>query len=176
ITANPPLLDVPTYSLATLTSDGQTGMNILTYATPVSVTPDRVWTIGLYKGTQSRDNFAARKEGVLQVLTEPHHSLVKLLGGSSGYDVNKQEECASLGFAWESLDKTEKYPMVLPKCAQYLHLTLLGDLVDAGSHDVAICKVESMFVSDDNSSNEKHLATSLLREMEIITVQGRVAT
>jgi hypothetical protein len=39
-TTTPPLLDVPTYSLATLNEDGSTNMNILTYATPVAIRPD----------------------------------------------------------------------------------------------------------------------------------------
>ena len=32
-------------------------MNVLTYATPVSVQPSRMWCIGLYKGTLSHENF-----------------------------------------------------------------------------------------------------------------------
>ena len=49
-TTAPPLLDVPTYSLATVSVDGRTAMNILTYATPVSATPERIWALSLFKG------------------------------------------------------------------------------------------------------------------------------
>ena len=49
-TTTPPLLDVPTYSLATTSVDGRTAMNILTYATPVSATPVRMWVLSLFKG------------------------------------------------------------------------------------------------------------------------------
>ena len=49
-TTTPPLLDVPTYSLATTSVDGRTAMNILTYATPVSATPVRMWALSLFKG------------------------------------------------------------------------------------------------------------------------------
>jgi flavin reductase (DIM6/NTAB) family NADH-FMN oxidoreductase RutF len=55
------------YSLATLNEDGSTNMNIVTFATPVSIEPRRVWAVSLYKHTLSRENFEARGGGVLQV-------------------------------------------------------------------------------------------------------------
>jgi hypothetical protein len=81
-TTTPPLLDSPTYSLATLNLDGSTNHNILTYATPLSVTPLRVWSIGLFKGTRSEENFQRTGMAVLQLLREPHAKLVQLLGGT----------------------------------------------------------------------------------------------
>jgi hypothetical protein len=69
-TTIPPLLDVPVYSLSTLGgsngSDGKSTMNILTYATPVGIQPNRIWCISLYKGTLSYDNFIRERQGVLQ--------------------------------------------------------------------------------------------------------------
>mmetsp|Transcript_63519 Transcript_63519/g.187516 ORF Transcript_63519/g.187516 Transcript_63519/m.187516 type:complete len:209 (-) Transcript_63519:37-663(-) len=186
LTSTPPLLDVPTYSLATLGRNGRTGMNILTYATPVSIRPERVWSIGLFKGTVAHENFRDRRSGVLQLLRTPHYKVVKLLGGASGRDVDKEAECAKLGFPWMSMskeceeDQNEESHLVLPGCASYIKLTLLGDLIDAGSHDIALCRVESMLTDDDSSheeGNEKpsYLSTAALREMGIITEQGRVA-
>jgi flavin reductase (DIM6/NTAB) family NADH-FMN oxidoreductase RutF len=176
ITSTPPLLNVPTYSLATLSPDGRkTGMNILTYATPVSINPDRVWAIGLYKGTQAHEHFSVSKQGVLQLLTEPHSKLVRLLGSTSGYDVDKQSECRKLGFEWVSLQQRKDAPLVLPGCAHYLSLKLQGELIDAGSHDIAICRVDSMFVDYNESKQGGLLMTATLRDMGIITEQGRVA-
>jgi flavin reductase (DIM6/NTAB) family NADH-FMN oxidoreductase RutF len=176
ITSTPPLLNVPTYSLATLSPDGrETGMNILTFATPVSVNPDRVWAIGLYKKTQAHEHFSVRKQGVLQLLTERHSKLVRLLGGSSGHNVDKQSECRQLGFEWVSLQPKKDAPLVLPGCAHYLSLKLQGELIDAGSHDVAICRVDLMFVDDDEAKQGGHLMTATLRDKGIITKQGRVA-
>jgi len=188
----PPLLDVPTYSLATRNSDGSTNMNILTYATPVSVRPDRIWSLGLFKGTQSHENFC--RDGttgtstcILQLLTDDHIPVVKLLGGSSGKDVNKQEECSLLGLKWESLSQDEttlqSSPlMVLPRCAYYIELQLVGDIMDCGSHDMALCRVLKMHVvaeKDDGeggpNGNNDYLSTAKLRELGIITAQGRVA-
>ena len=215
-TTIPPLLDVPTYSLATINSStekttdsdddandandtgttGTTNMNVITYATPISISPNRLWSIGLYKQTKTYENFIQSKKGILQLLSINHTSIVKLLGGSSGRDVDKCLECDKLGFGWisshtdddtddgedttDGIDRIdESWPQVLPGCTCYIRLSLVGDMIDCGSHDVAICKVESMFVvgNDGNDGNEDttHLSTSLLREMGIITEQGRVA-
>mmetsp|Transcript_56616 Transcript_56616/g.66167 ORF Transcript_56616/g.66167 Transcript_56616/m.66167 type:complete len:211 (-) Transcript_56616:445-1077(-) len=187
-TITPPLLTSPTYSLATQGTDGTTGMNILTYASPASITPDgnRVWTLGLYKGTIAYENFQRTGTGVLQLLTPRHAKLVRLLGGSSGRDVDKRLECERLGFPWmrmsmspsehnEANNNANRGPEVLPECCCYLRLTLVGDLVECGSHDVAVCKVEEMLVPDGETYDGVHLDTAMLRDMGIITAQGRVA-
>lgn len=204
-TSTPPLLDVPTYSLATqgtlsLSDDNEqkststTAMNILTYATPVSIRPDRIWSIGLYKGTTTHENFVTQKEGVLQLLKPEHAPIVKLLGGSSSREVDKAEGCKRLGFRWISKEmnvivgnlggvgKDNTMPCdLLPNCACYLKLSLVGELIDCGSHDVALCKVESISVATEGSQidglepDREYLNTALLREMKIITDQGRVA-
>ena len=183
VTSTPPLLDVPTYSLATLDKESnETGMNILTYATPVSIKPDRIWCIGLYKGTVAHKNFMDNGEGVLQLLAPEHATLVKLLGGSSGRDVDKEEECEKLGFKWITTDGIEQ--KLLPGCICYLKLKLAssdGQLIDFGSHDAALCVVESIFIENDiqedkdTNSEPKYLNSAMLRELGIINPQGRVA-
>ena len=176
-TSDPPLIDVPTYSLATKDISGKTGMNILTYATPISIRPDRIWSLGLFKGTVTHENFAKTGKGVLQLLSTDHAKLVRLLGGKSGKDIDKKAECEKLGMPWHSID--EELPELLPGCCHYLRLTRVGDLVDCGSHELAICRVESMFVSihdnEDDSSEREKLQTSTLRDLGIITKAGRVA-
>ena len=197
-TTVPPLVDVPTFSMATCNriddddaGSTTTNMNILTYATPVSVRPDRVWSIGLYKETLSYQNFCRDRSCILQLLTDKHIPLVKLLGGTSGNDVDKGSECAKLGFQWGHLPETttattttteseqrpggeRPQPQVLPDCAYYLKLKAIGDIVDCGSHCVAICKVEEMFVSKDEGKTD-YVSTATLRDLGIITEQGRVA-
>lgn len=42
-------LSVPVFSLATINEDGSTNMNIVTYASPVGIKPERLWMISLYK-------------------------------------------------------------------------------------------------------------------------------
>jgi hypothetical protein len=107
-TTSPPLIDVPTYSMATVNEDGTTNMNILTYATPVSTRPDRVWSLGLYKGTLTEQNFVKTRTCILQLLTEQHTSIVKTFGGSSGRDVNKEQVCADLGLSWQELPQDDE--------------------------------------------------------------------
>ncbi|GFH57490.1 hypothetical protein CTEN210_13966 [Chaetoceros tenuissimus] len=163
ITSVPPLIDVPTYSLATLDGQGKTCMNILTYATPVSVRPDRVWSIGIFKGTQTHENFSKSKRGILQLLAPRQSKVVRLLGGSSGKDVDKCEECKKLGFPWiildgEEVEGEEEMPLVLPDCVYYLELTLIGDEAN-----------------EDEIQQVPYLNTASLREMGIITSAGRVA-
>lgn len=178
VTEIPPLLDVPTYSMATTNEDGTTNMNILTYATPVSVRPDRVWAIGLYKDTLSYENFCRERSCILQLLKDDHIPLVKLLGGSSGSLVDKRQGCEALGFVWAILSKNEVEegcsPLTLPKCAYYLKLSAVGEMIDCGSHKVAICKTDNMFVSDEDTKTD-YLSTARLRELGIITEQGRIA-
>ena len=161
-----------------------TNMNIVTYATPVSVSPDRVWAVGLFKDTLSYHNFCQTRSCILQLLTNKHIPLVKVLGGSSGREVDKQTTCQELGFAWKQLgEKSDmnmnmnmNMPMVLPGCAHYLKLEAIGELHDCGSHVVAICKVQGMFSSmDHDQAQQPHLMTARLRELGIITEQGRVA-
>lgn len=178
-TTTPPLIDVPTFSMATTNEDGTTNMNILTYATPVSVRPDRVWTLGLYKDTLSYANFCRERSCILQLLKEEHIPLIKLLGGSSGTTVDKQEECSKEGFFWGVLSCSDEQqqistPLTLANCAYYLKLAAVGDLVDCGSHAVAVCKVEEMYVSNEEAKTV-YLSTARLRELGIITDQGRVA-
>jgi hypothetical protein len=99
-----PLIDVPTYSLAMLDEQGKTNMNIVMYVTPGSITPDRLWCVGVVKSSLTHINFISSKFGILQLLRPQQSSLVKLLGSSSGRDVDKQRECGKLGFEWQPLE------------------------------------------------------------------------
>ena len=164
-------------------------MNIVTYATPVSIRPERVWALGLYKETVSEENMSRSKECILQLLTEDHTSVIGLLGGTSGRDVDKEAECSKLGLEWQELNEdgtkdSTVYPKVLPGCRTYLHLTLQGDFIDAGCHLIApYCKVERIWTSfseedeDDEPLTEEestlHLTTGRLRDLGLITKQGR---
>ena len=199
-TSFPPLLDVPVYSLSTLgssdngngtTTNNKSTMNILTYATPVSIKPYRMWSISLYKGTLSHENFTRNRRGILQLLCPEHASckgksgvegeLIRLLGGSSGNDIDKRILCEEMGYEWENLpnEKEEdiEWPSVLPSCIYYLKLELVGDMIDCGSHEVALCKVVSMISSEeitDASEELDSLSTRQLRRDSIISELGRV--
>ncbi|KAJ1427306.1 hypothetical protein B484DRAFT_307296, partial [Ochromonadaceae sp. CCMP2298] len=89
-------LDVPVWSLATLNADGSTNMNIVTYASSVSMKPPK-WALSLYKGSLSHENFRQRGWGMLQQLTLRHAPCVALLGKQSGRDLDKMAELQRLG-------------------------------------------------------------------------------
>jgi flavin reductase (DIM6/NTAB) family NADH-FMN oxidoreductase RutF len=186
----------------------RTNMNIITYATPVSFAPERIWVIGLYKPTISYKNFVRNKIGTLQVLSANHIPIIPILGGCSDTNYNKQQLCKQLhNCTWiESSSLFEHnadgepsssvlslHPnepkLLLPDCPYYIRLQCLN-IIDAGGHDIAVCKVLSMHTmtttttSDDNSSDDicistrsstsNYLSTQILRDLDIISVQGRV--
>lgn len=188
LTPIPPLIDVPTYSLSTRGKDpSHDTMNILTYASPVSVKPDRMWSISLFKGTLSYENFMRERRGILQLLTPGHADnmgrLIRVLGGASGNDADKRSECEKLGYAWNELDGSEcdvmQWPNILPGCLYYLLLELQGDLIDCGSHEVALCRVVSMIAEDSIESEAalelEYLSTRELRRRGVISELGRIA-
>jgi flavin reductase (DIM6/NTAB) family NADH-FMN oxidoreductase RutF len=190
-TSIPPLIDVPTFSLSTRGKDpSRDTMNILTYASPISIKPYRMWSISLYKGTLSHENFVRERRGVLQLLAPEHAShgsqspgdLIRVLGGTSGKDVNKQLQSEMLGYAWKKLDGVDvdissHWPCVLPGCLYYLQLELEGDLIDCGSHEVALCRVVSMIADEsiENAAMELgYLSTRKMRDMGIVSELGRI--
>ena len=205
-TTIPPLIDVPTWSLSTKTSsnnddtDAVSTMNILTYASPVAIQPYRMWSISLYKGTLSHENFVKERRGILQLLRPKHAlkvdddidggkhgALIRVLGGSSGRDVDKETVCEELGFPWQTLeckgeskvnDDNDVWPKVLPHCVYYLKLELVGEMIDCGSHDVALCRVVDMVMTTDdentNTNELDYISTRKLRDMDVISELGRI--
>ena len=140
---------------------------------PAGVSP-RLWAVSLFRKTLSRANFVERGGGVLQILCEPHAELVYALGGLSGRDVDKAATCADAGFAWVAAGDGQ--PMLLPGCAGFVRLTQLGELQDAGEHDLALCRAEFFADPDVASLSAKattHLSSAALREAGIITDRGR---
>jgi hypothetical protein len=151
-----------------------------------------MWCIGLYRGTMSHENFARERRGVLQLLRPEHTTrhreggaeggLIRVLGGSSGRDVDKRGICEELGYAWERLPEGEEdaddgdWPEVLPSCFYYLKLQLVGELIDCGSHDVALCEVVAMLSSDEviEGAELDYLSTRGLRRDSIISEFGRI--
>ncbi len=88
-----------------------------------------------------------------------------------------------MGYAWERLpaggddeDDEDNWPDVLPYCLYYLKLELVGDVINCGSHDVAICKVLEMISSEEVIAGDEMdiLLTRELRERSIISELGRV--
>eukprot|EP00440_Ansanella_granifera_P012806 gb/GFBE01013909.1/.p2 GENE.gb/GFBE01013909.1/~~gb/GFBE01013909.1/.p2 ORF type:complete len:122 (-),score=28.68 gb/GFBE01013909.1/:12-377(-) len=113
-----------------------------------------------------------RRSGVLQVLSEQHAELTHLLGGQSGFNFDKAEGCRARGFEWCSESGFEE--KLLPGCLAYLKLSLQGEVIDAGDHDVAICKLDGIYYpKSQTESNSDLLLTDLLRDRGLISAAGR---
>ena len=143
-----------------------TSMNIVTFCTPISVAPPKLWTVSLYTNTLTKMAFISSGIGVLQLLSNHQSSLVSILGKHSGHDesYSKQDQCALVGFPWvlgggvveqdvgEYHDgdgdgdnkkmNTSSFEDIhlLPQCESYLKLKLI-QTVEAGDHDLALCQV-----------------------------------
>jgi|EP00908_Phaeocystis_cordata_P000232 flavin reductase (DIM6/NTAB) family NADH-FMN oxidoreductase RutF len=171
----PPLLSSPVFSLSTLGADGQTTMNILTYATPVGIKPHRLWAISLFRETQSHANWQSRGTGVLQQLSAEHGPLMHTLGGTSSVkaDVDKAAACEALGWEWFESEECGA-ERLLPGCVTYSRLVQQGELIDAGNHEVAICRLERVFgPGEAEGQASAGLNTAELREAGLITAAGR---
>ena len=181
-----PVLTSPVFSLATAV-DGKTNMNMLTYATPVGIRPQRLWAISLFRKTATHAAWSAGGgRGVLQQLAEQHAVLTHVLGATSGADADKEAACEACGFGWSESAGDGGDERLLPGCVAYLRLVQQGELIDAGEHDVAICAVEGMYsaaagsrggggvvvVTGDEPEPEP-LSTALLRERGLISTVGR---
>jgi hypothetical protein len=119
----PPSVSVPVWSLASpirSPSSGDsmptTSMNIVTFASPVSVAPPKLWIVSLYTNTLTRDAFLESKVAVLQLLTPELKTLVPILGKRSGYEqgFSKRDECEALGHAWVSRSRSDRDDALLP--------------------------------------------------------------
>lgn len=133
-------------------------MNIVTFATTVSVATPKLWVVSLYYDTLTKDSFLSSETAVLQLLTPLQKHLVNVLGMRSGYEksYSKQTECSNLGFHWvqSSLASQGNRPgdrssiELLPRCATYIYLKL-KETIPAGDHLVALCEVVQTGQWDD---------------------------
>jgi flavin reductase (DIM6/NTAB) family NADH-FMN oxidoreductase RutF len=186
-----PKFNVPVWSLSTLNKNGETNMNILTYATQVSIKPKPLWALSLYKGTLSHDNFIAKGWAILHLLSPEKHSVVSILGKTSGRDVNKM---AGLKAAEQNLLALDVLPEIVSGGLQESkqHVNVFSDspvilwvkrskdhdIIDAGDHDVILCEVVECFRNSDRSAGSssvdvvddsiRYLETKTLRDMKII--------
>jgi hypothetical protein len=152
-------------------------MNIITYASPVAISPKRLWSIGLYKKTQTFANWQVERAGVLQLLSPAQDRLVPILGGlSAASSPSKPAACATCGFPWNVTTPlppppSPSPPPLLPDCVSYVSLKQVGEAVEAGDHQVVLCEV----VESWGKSGGEHLTTGVCRAKGLITEQGRVA-
>lgn len=67
------LLSTPVYSLVSTDTSGRTTMNMITYASPIALRPQRKYALGLYIQSLSYQNVKETGRGVLQVMAAQEH-------------------------------------------------------------------------------------------------------
>ena len=205
ITCNPasvPKLSTPVWSLATLhtKNDGieTTNMNIVTYVSAVSIKPEALWALSLYKSSLSYEIFTRQGWGLLQLLNDDLANVVPILGKQSGRDVDKlsiinQQNIASLSLIplnelpsienplkISSLSKSNDSPSsssfisVFKESPVILFLekSQVHPVIDVGDHDLILCRIRSSFClsSEESSQMQKVpiLMTQKLRDLGLL--------
>ena len=127
-------------------------MNIVTFTSPVSVAPPKLWIVSLYDNTLTQEALMRSKVGVLLPLSPTKSVLVPFLGKRSGYKdkYSKRDGCREVNNEWilhslsvettstqqqESLDIT-----LLLHCTSYIQIKLL-DVIPAGDNNACLGEV-----------------------------------
>ncbi|KAA8496982.1 hypothetical protein FVE85_0711 [Porphyridium purpureum] len=173
-----PKLHSQVFSLATLNRDGSTNMNIVTYVTPVSIHPQRLWALSLFVDTQSHENFTRSRVARLQLLCKDHARLVPLLGKQSGRHVNKVHELARMGVELEnvvvpsekSLEDNPAFALqVLPGIQGFVDLRWNPERqvsrIPCGDHDLFICALEYFHACGPDEQEDNTLHTDFLAKL-----------
>ncbi|KAF6265514.1 hypothetical protein COO60DRAFT_1478956 [Scenedesmus sp. NREL 46B-D3] len=159
------LLSTPVYSLSSANAAGKTTLNMITYASPIALRPQRKYALGLYVQSMTYQNIKETGRAVLQVLQEPHAQLTQLLGKTSGRDIDKVAQLQQLGFS-----VGEEYGLpVLADAVGVMELKVVSDFIPAGDHEVVVCDVVSwkhrqQGEGDDAAATSAPLYTGYLRE------------
>jgi len=146
----------PVYSCSSKLGDSA-NMHILTYVTPISMSPKR-YICGIYHGTKTYDNVMASNEFILQLMGEQQYNLIKLLGQQSGHQTNKIERLnkRKLLTAWND------FP-ILKDAIAVMHLNVISHF-NAGDHTAVLCDV----LSYKNLNDGAPLTLDILREQKLI--------
>ncbi|WIA22781.1 hypothetical protein OEZ86_009734 [Tetradesmus obliquus] len=154
------LLSTPVYSLSSANAAGKTTLNMITYASPIALRPQRKYALGLYVQSMSYQNVKETGRAVLQILQEPHAKLTQLLGKTSGRDVDKVAQLQQQGFA-----VSEEYGLpVLADAVGVMELKVVSDFIPAGDHEVVVCDVVAWKQLQEDSSSAQPLYSGFLRD------------
>ena len=132
-------------------------MHICTYVSSVSMEPKR-YMVAIYKNTKTLQNIESHGEFILQLLAADQFNLIKLLGKTSGHQVNKIEKLEKK----KELHIWREY-QVLRNALAFVHLKTISQH-DAGDHVMFICDL----VSFCNNLPGEALTLDVLREKKLI--------
>lgn len=151
-------VDLPIYSVSSVSSDGVPNMNICTYASAVSMQPKR-FMVAIYEGTKTLENVRASNRMLLQVLSVKNLHRVRRLGFSSGNEKEKLH-----GMDNELLEFKDGL-MYLNECVGFMELEVI-QWIDAGDHVMALCNMKS----SKNVTEYEAMTLNDLREKGIIRI------
>lgn len=151
-------INLPVYSISSK-KDGSHNMNIITYASQISMKPKR-FVCGIYYGTKTLANAEFTGEFVLQLLAAEQYRLIDLLGKKSGNSINKISRLykKDLLIEWNGF-------MVLKDALAVLHLKIMDDF-DGGDHKGFLCDV----LAYKNLQEGDVLTLDILRAHKLIRI------
>ena len=134
-------------------------MNIITYASAVSMTPKR-FICAVYKNTKTLENVRLNRTFVLQILSDNQYALVRLLGKQSGNKINKIEKLTkrNLLSEWKGFN-------ILNDALAVMEMNIINE-IDGGDHVCFLCDV----VSYKNLNDGNELTLNILSEKKIISI------
>lgn len=151
-------INLPVYSISS--KSGDTGnMNIITYATQISMKPKR-FVCGIYYNTKTLQNVLNDGEFVLQLLADTQYRLVDLLGKKSGNQIDK---ITRLNKKKELTEWNGFY--ILKHCLAVMQLKVVNDF-DGGDHHGFLCDV----VAYKNLNAGNALTLDVLRAQKMIRI------
>ena len=151
------------YSLSTCDSKGNINMNIVTYATPVTLKP-KSYVIAVYRGTKTHSNIFNKSNAhfLLQGLSSAQTKHIRALGQKSGLKYDKAKYLAKQNLQYYEL-KNQSYGY-LPDCG-FVLLCKLTNSIKYGDHD--LITADAVKIIADNKETEL-LTTQELIEKGII--------
>ncbi len=169
------------YSLSSVDENGKVNMNIVTYATPITMSP-KMYVIAIYRETQTHKNIFGNKKQkyfLLQALCEAQMSLIRVLGKKSGikYDKVKFLEKQSLDIFKVNIEKDDykkegdknikikSTELKYLKESAFVLLCKIEKYIEVDDHDLVIVKIEKTIL---NNHDKKMLDTEDLIENKII--------
>jgi len=148
--------NLPVYSVSSGLEE-HANMHICTYVSSVSMEPKR-YMIAIYKNTKTLENIESTGIFVLQLLSSEQYRLIKLLGKTSGHQINKIEKLENR----KELQKWKGY-LVLKNALAYIELKTIMRY-DAGDHIMFVCDLLSFY----NNLPGEALTLDVLREKKLI--------
>lgn len=156
-------IDLPVYSIGSFDDEGCWNMNIITYASQVSMRPKQ-FICGIYYNTKTLNNINRNPVFILQLLAAEQYNLVHTLGRRSGFTYDKIAYLVKRGL----LEQWKTYSILSDAIAvMEMHATTV-EITNRNKpdHQLFLCDV----VDYKNLNEGSALTLNMLREKNIIRI------